>query len=288
MVCNCCKVSSSICERPSKFACLLVLYALLLVPLADAQTYSQPMLGISWSTHEISVAIPASPAWASDALKTAMTDWEDAQSWFIQTYFKGQNGAGFYFMPSTNNPQPQLRIEFVNDTGQFWTGNTEVPVSGPIVNETVLLVLRRLATASDVIQVAHHELGHVLGLDHTAYIQDLMYPAMDAYSGGAPVYPSTVNLYGVFMLGEECTFSPGQAAVVPSWIPYLEWSPDIQQTSVNTPQSASSTNPCPPERALWTQPWLVFPLAVGLAIVVFVIFNLRRKRTPRATKSVQY
>jgi len=271
-----------------KLASLLVLYTLVLLPLSAAQTYFQPMLGISWSAHEIAVNIPAAPSWASDALKTAMNDWEGAQSWFIQTYFRGQNGAEFNFMPSINNPQSQLKIEFVNDTGQFWTGNTEVPISGPIANETVLLVLSRLATPGDVIQVMHHELGHVLGLDHTAYIQDLMYPAMDSYSGGAPVYPSTVNLYGVFMLGEGCTFSPGQAAVVPSWIPYLEWSPDIQQTPVNTPQSASSTNPCPPQRALWTQPWFIFPLAVGLAFVVFVIFNLRRKRIPRATKSVQY
>ena len=272
----------------TKLASLLIFYILILMPFAAAQTYSQPMLDISWNTREISVSIPSTPSWASAALKTSMNDWEAAQSWFIQTYFRTQNSAEFHFMPSVNNPQSQLSIEFVNDTGQSWTGNTEVPISGPIVNETVLLVLSRLATSGDVIQVMHHELGHVLGLDHTAYIQDLMYPAMDAYSGGAPIYPSTVNLYGVFMLGEGCTFSQGQAAVLPSWIPYLEWSPGVEQTPPNNTQDVTSTNPCPPQRTLWTQSWFLFPLAVGLAIVIIGILNSRRQKTPRATKSVQY
>ena len=245
------------------------------------------MLGVSWNAHEITVSIPSSPLWASNALKTAISDWEAAQRWFIESYFPDQTNAQFTFVPTTNGTHLQVKIEYVTDEGQYWTGNTEVPVSGPVTNETVLLVLSRLPAPGDVTQVTLHELGHVLGLDHTAYSQDLMYPAMDAYSGGEPVEPSTVNLYGVYMLGEGCDFSAGQAAVMPPWIPYLEWSPGIQQASVN-PHSTSSTNPCSAQVPFWNQPWFTFPALVGLITAIAVIINFRRKKTLKPTKSVPY
>ena len=245
------------------------------------------MLGISWGTHTISVSIPAAPTWVADALRIAMANWEAAQLWFAQTYFPTQTGAIFSFTTIPNSSQPQLTIEYVPDEGQFWTGNTEVPISGPIVNETILLVQNRLTAPGDVIQVAQHELGHVLGLDHTTYMQDLMYPAMDALSGGPPVQPSTVNLYGVFMLAEGCVFAPEQRAAMPSWIPYLEWSPGMKETPANTPQGGAS-NPCPSQRPVWEQTWFIGPVALALAVLIAATLNARRKKTARPSRSVEY
>jgi hypothetical protein len=256
-------------------------------PVVQAQTYSQPVLGVSWNRHGISVGVPTSPSWAPPAINTAIDDWNNAQLWFIHTYFPDQTSAQFLLMGNQKSSQSQVAILYVTDLGQYWTGITETPVSGTISNETILVVLSRVQTPKDLLQVIEHELGHVLGLDHTQLSSDLMYVAQDAYTGGEPSHPSTLNLYAIYLLGLGCNFSAGETVTLPSQIPYVEWYPGIQQTTVNAPQTTAPTTGCPSQIPIWRQTSFIFAVAIGSILVVAVVLNSRRKKNPRPSRFME-
>jgi hypothetical protein len=245
------------------------------------------MLGVSWGTHEILVSIPPSPAWAPAAINTAIDDWNNAQLWFVHTYFPNQSNAEFSLVGSENNTKSQVTIVYVADSGQIWSGSTETPTSGTISNETILLVLSRLQTPDDLVQVMEHELGHVLGLDHTQILTDLMSPSQDAYTGGEPSHPTTLNLYGVYLLGKGCTFSADEAVALPSQIPYLEWYPGIQRPTVNAPQNVIPNNNCSSQKPFWDQQSFIFALTAASIILITVILLSRKKKKPRPSKFME-
>lgn len=266
--------------------------ACVLLPTVRAQAYhSQPMLGVNWTTHEILVQIPEDPSWARIAIEGAMTDWKEAQVWFIQTYFTNDPSAEFLLVQAENQPSPQVSVRYVNYNGQAWAGTTEVPTSGAITNETVLIILNRLATPDDLLQVAEHEFGHVLGLDYTAMSQDLTYPAIDSYVGGEPLHPSTLNLYAVYLLGIRCTFSGSDVVVLPSQIPYLEWYQGIRQQLANSSNALISTSAneriaesSSPKKELWQQPSFIMSTALALAVLGVILFKSRPKKPPRPSQ----
>jgi hypothetical protein len=258
-----------------------------LLPLVQGQTYSQPMLGVSWDRHELYVHIPSSPSWAHSAIDAAIDDWNNAQLWFIHTYFPNQNGTEFSLVGVEKNTKPQVTIVYVADSGQVWSGSTEIPAAGMISNETMLLVLSRLQTPDDLTQVMEHELGHVLGLDHTQILTDLMSASQDAYTGGELSHPSTLNLYGVYLLGRGCTFTAGDAVTLPAQIPYLEWYPAIQQPTASAPQNVVPNTSCPSQTSFWNQPSFIFALAAGSVILVTVILLSRRKKQPRPSRFME-
>ncbi len=246
------------------------------------------MLGVSWDTHEISVNIPTSPSWAPSAINAAIDDWNNAQLWFIHTYFPNQTGAQFVLKGNPNSSDSQVTIIYVTDMGQYWTGNTETPTSGTVSNETVLVVLSRLQTPKDLVQVVEHELGHVLGLGHTQISSDLMYGAQDAYSGGELLHPSTLNLYAIYLLGKGCNFSAEESVTLPSQIPYLEWYPAIPQPPMNGHQTITPSDTCPSQSPLWNQPsFIIAVVVVVLVIVISVVLNSRRKKIRRPSKFLE-
>ncbi len=198
------------------------------LPLANAQSISQPMLGTNWSTHVIQFSTPDSPAWARDTILRALDDWNMAQIWFTANYFPNQNNAVYTLTTTEDDNASQVAVKYVTDTGQSWTGITQTSISGTIHNATVSIVLSRLHTPEDLLQAVEHELGHMLGLDHTNISYDLMYPARAAYSGGITSHPSTLNLYGVYLLATGCRFASGDTVTLPPQIPFIEWYPGIQ------------------------------------------------------------
>jgi matrixin len=258
-----------------------------MLPLVQAQEYSQPMLGVSWDTHEISISIPTSPSWAPSAINAAIDDWNNAQLWFIHTYFPSQTGAQFLLNGNPNSSDSQVTILYVPDVGQYWTGNTKTPTSGTVSNETMLVVLSRLQTHKDLVQVVEHELGHVLGLDHTQISSDLMYAAQDAYSGGELLHPSTLNLYAIYLLGKGCSFSTQESVTLPSQIPYVEWYPTIPPSATNQPQTIPPPDSCPSQSPLWSQPAFIIAVVAGLVIVFSVYLNSRKKKIPRPSRFLE-
>ena len=264
-----------------KILALLLLFICMLLPAVSAQTYSQPMTGLSWNTHEISVNIPNNPTWATTGIEEAIADWNAAQSWFIQTYFPNETAAQFTFEAAQGQSHSLVKILYVSDVGQFWTGNTEVPTAGSVTNETILIVLTRLTTAKDMLQVVEHELGHVLGLDDTKIPFDLMFAAQDSYTGGEPTHPSTLNLYAVFLLANGCIFSSDDVVNLPPQIPYIEWYPSLNASNTETNVRASQPveqGGCPRRLEFWQEPSFIFPLAVLVVLFGAYLLGSRRKK----------
>jgi hypothetical protein len=251
-----------------------------MLPLVRAQTYGQPMVGTSWNMRAILVSVPNSPSWARDTIYQALDSWNKAQSWFLQNYEPCQTNFEYALVIAGTTPA-QVTVHFVNDTGQSWTGLTQVPSSGIINNETISIVLERLLSQGDLQPVIEHELGHVLGLDHTSISYDLMYPARDAYGGGTLSYPSTLNLYGVYLLAAGCRFMSGDTIALPRQIPYLEWYPEIALTagSVNPPVTVTlpaTAVSCP--RSSTTPTYgSFFLIAIGI-ITGAIMYSWRRRR----------
>jgi len=59
------------------------------------------------------------------------------------------------------------------------------------------IYVAQLADPIDVGNVIAHELGHALGLGHTETLGDLMYPNYNVEAVNYPLYPSTLDVYGV-------------------------------------------------------------------------------------------
>jgi len=55
---------------------------------AYATTYSIPVVG-RWSTLQVGLQIPSTPAWAHDVALNAFQAWNMAQVWFEESYFPG-------------------------------------------------------------------------------------------------------------------------------------------------------------------------------------------------------
>jgi hypothetical protein len=278
-------------------AVCIIVFVIGFLPLANAQSISQPMLGTNWSTHVILFSTPDSPAWARDAILRALDDWNMAQIWFTANYFPNQNNAVYTLTTTENDSGTQVTVKYVADTGQSWTGITQTALSGTIHNATVSIVLSRLQTPKDLLQAVEHELGHVLGLDHTNISYDLMYPAQSAYSGGITSHPSTLNLYGVYLLATGCRFASGDTVTLPPQIPFIEWYPDKQltnpivtssKTETKISDAALSTGQTCPLQSVKTigfsvETHLVATGIVGVAALLLAAW--RRGKQPSSVKS---
>lgn len=191
------------------------------------QVYSQPFLyDPDWQSHVITVNAPASPRWAYTVVLNSLHIWNMAQIWFVETWYP-QSLKYVYTLIPTTGPS-QMTITFVQDSGQSWNGVTLYHSNGA----SVQIVLSRYSPIhpDGLLFAVDHELGHVLGLGHTtAPRQDLMCVTI---SGGRErncdpthqnVFPSTLNLYGVFLEAEGNHYGQGDSAKLPSTIPYTIW-----------------------------------------------------------------
>lgn len=199
------------------FGLLLLLLTLGLVPFAQATSYIQPMLGRDWGKHTLIVSIPASPDWANSAISESLDAWNQSQEWFVHSWFPDHPDAIFTLKATTWSPD--ITIRYVIDTGQSWNGQTSSD------GRTVLIVLSRFSESYSylVTHLASHELGHALGLWHTSISNDLMIAA----SRPGLAYPSTLNLYAIYLEANGATFQYGNTVTLPSTIPYIMWSPGI-------------------------------------------------------------
>lgn len=189
---------------------LLFLLALSLLPLAQATSYVQPMLSRDWEKHTLLVSIPLSPSSYYPVIKKSLDVWNQAQKWFVESWFPTHPNAIFTLQP-TSGPGADITIQYVQNAKQSWTSAN---------GRTISIVLGQ---ASHLFTVTNHELGHALGLDHTSVSDDLM----NGKELSSSPYPSTLNLYGVYLEAAGSTFAYGDVVTLLSQIPYTEWFPGI-------------------------------------------------------------
>jgi len=85
-----------------------------------------------------------------------------------------------------------------------------------------------------VLEVANHELGHILGLADSLSNGDDLMNAKPLSTGN--LYPSTLDLYAVFLVAKGTQFYDYTEIALPKGILYVQWLPD---NSTSVPEFSS-------------------------------------------------
>jgi predicted Zn-dependent protease len=230
----------------------------------NQNSYSLQIQGLTWNrtTLNILLVTPNNESWWNpiyvNSTLRAIGQWNDAISYFASNYSDFAYLSNLKFEPTVSNEtKPGFDI-YLN-----WTESTLANTADEIgltsttdLNDAIINCTINLATHTshgnsladgDEQNIALHELGHSLGLGHSNYTGDVMYPAYTLE--GPAKYISTLDVYGVATIfawmTKPSTFYPvfewlqGNPVILPSNIPYkyLPVSPQnaLPQTLANNP-----------------------------------------------------
>jgi predicted Zn-dependent protease len=207
----------------------------------DSRTSIQPVLGWTWPSNLIKVVVPAQPTYAKHDVIAALQQWNYSQIWFGDT-FNLSSWQGYRLVLSNDSSSPAIVISF-NSTqtspGNLgWGGKTTTwsVMGGKLVavvcSESLDLHYMNGMPVNNVTleNLAMHETGHCLGLNHPALDGDLMnHLSASAYDTKSP---STMNLYAIYELSQQHgLFLPNNTTyLLPKNISY-EASPILSETS---------------------------------------------------------
>lgn len=298
----------------SNFFALLLILMLVIVsyPLSAQQVrgqtvdyYSLDIQGSAWNRTTLSaLVVPADneswwdPVYLNSTLR-AIGQWNDAISDFASNYSDYSYLSSVRIQPIImNETQPNFDI-YINWT-QFPLSNTAEEVGltatftddrSTIINSTINLATHTnhgdALSDGDAQNIALHELGHGLGLGHSNYTGDLMYPTYTLRSGAESV--STLDGYGVATmfgwLQNPAEFYPVSGwlkqnhVILPTYITfqYLPVSPQNAR-----PQTLANNQVV--QVLIYMFEILIHPEIATVAIVIIVIFVLMAlisRRRPR-------
>lgn len=233
-------------------AIILVVAASTLVPHANGATASIPTEGESWDHSTLAVVItPAQnstwfkPTYTSD-VSIAIERWEETISLFTRTYgFLGLRQLHFsvYITGINETSSPDIIISFVLSDPSFlgvthykstFDGYFQKPVTTQLA--TFDSSNTRQLSDVDMVNVAKHEFGHGLGLDHPPESRtsdgflELMYRDYGEPIDGPNNFllePSTLDLYAL--------------ATIYKWLPGTPPSVGLPVTTVTLPSGTPYT-----------------------------------------------
>lgn len=213
-------------------------FAVICGPAQADQTYGIPLMGWSWDPKvPIVVLIPSSPKYAHDYVADTLRIWNGAQQWFAMTYFP--NNATFTFVEWRSGESWDVDVRFLPSHTAYFA-STPCPADSDTCasKEEVDFDMAHpgyvpSAKPNWMLHTSVHEFGHVLGLDHTSTLSDLMCGGsysklcLDRFDDTTP---STLDLYAVHLLANpQGSFPNFQFVTLPGSIPYR----------VNTPTTVS-------------------------------------------------
>jgi Matrixin len=188
-------------------------FSIFTVAVVHAETeYAVGLQGVTWDDSVIDVLItpPSNVSWWNPSYLNAtlhsISQWNEAIASFAGNYSDFAYLSRLRMVPQFSNSSANADFdaylswikEFGNVTCEAGLSRTTY-MSGIITNNSVTIAAYdcrgNVLSEADSQNVALHELGHVLGLKHSNYTDDLMY---FAYSLSSPVRAvSTLDLYGV-------------------------------------------------------------------------------------------
>lgn len=228
------------------FPCLLLLMIGRHPVLTAFGQYVQPLHGWSWPTTSVPVSIESAATQdMRQAVLDAMTLWNLSQDWFITTYMGGA-GQPYKLQESSRTGADVIMVTF-NETQRnpeywgytwcnyWWDSQGYFTRVDCRISLSLKLLSGKALNKFAMQDLVAHEFGHALGIDHTTISGDLMDPASPSFN--RPLFPSTLNLYGVYWLWTHHRRFPEKA--VSSTIPYQTPPPDIYPPEVLIPEFAS-------------------------------------------------
>ena len=229
-------------KRNLLIAVLLISFALLISPaiVAAQDSYTISLEGYTWNHTAITVFIGEHhAAWYDSSFKahveTAVSDWNEAVDSFWTKYSDHVTSYihDVQFQLETDKKAADVIVTFAlyrgavppfavaGVTGFFTQRNTNV-----VRGATITIYVASVGADPTLIQkTAEHELGHVLGLGHTAQTDDIMYSVVSAN-----LHITTLDVYGVSNVFGWYTYSGENfpdvgytvptSATLPETIPY--------------------------------------------------------------------
>ena len=209
---------------------------------AQAQ-YSLDLQGITWNHSTISVlVVPQDGAswWKPSYLNATLrsiAEWNNAIQAFALNYSNFAYLSGLRMVPTVSRALNYSFDVYVSWTRALSASADEIGLttttygsSGIIINSTISLAAEDsrgdVLNEVDMQNVALHELGHSLGLGHSSYSGDVMYPRLTLNHAVEGL--STLDLFGVSTVfqwmsnSSSPSYSPQQSSVtLPSSVQYL-------------------------------------------------------------------
>ena len=176
-------------------------------------TYSLQLQGYVWNHSTLSALVVTTeneswwnPSYVNDTLR-AVGQWNNALEAYAGNYTDYAYLANLKINPRVSSeirPGYDLYISWVessisNMSDEVGLAQTFIRGDNTIINCTITLAAKTnhgvALSATDMQNIALHEVGHGLGLGHSNYTGDLMYSLYRL--GDSPVAVSTLNVYGV-------------------------------------------------------------------------------------------
>lgn len=275
--------------KKALFAIFLI--TLLLPTLVLAQQTPTPAIDIGQSkwdkpTLKVLILLNETESWWQpyfpEMIEHAVEQWNDAFDYFADLYpsYSYLSDLGLTTLTS-NITLPEYDIYVVFDPNVLISGVDALgeTLVESYLNKTIKVAWVTISSKSQAVDLTRniyrdttaHELGHALGLGHSNYTNDLMYPYQDIVASNYSI--SSLDLYGVALLFQwmnQTNLTPNQVLATPSST-VLPKGISYEYAPVNNPAPITLEDN-PVVRLLTTL--ILNPIILALLVVMFMMLIL--------------
>jgi hypothetical protein len=244
-------LSKSVTVKMALFFMILVTMLFLTPSVRADGDYTIELEGYRWLRSQIPIEIDTTNQTLYNSAIDAVGIWNKAMNWMRDAYDPQGSLYQFTITPSglvtihfgipyqyQQTSYSKVSFPCYQCTGitYYYNNGYEMTHVDITINDSSYLANSAFGVRVTILQALNHELGHALGLGHTALTQDLMNQYFDiGKATGVTVYPTTLDLYGIQVLADGVV---KDSVTLPSNIPYQVF-PMKRQVSVKVPAGVS-------------------------------------------------